>query len=127
MGISHYNKIENGQHEASVELLDKLAKLYGVSIDTIVHMEGEVPKEIVIEDKTTSEQIRLIQELDEKDKGIIFSMIDIMLTKSPGTSETFFMILLEKNWRCKYYPVYMILLRKTIQILLYFLKVLVIF
>lgn len=44
-------------------------------------MEGEVPKEIVIEDKTTSEQMRLIQELNEKDKGIIFSMIDIMLTK----------------------------------------------
>lgn len=81
LGISHYNKIENGQREASVELLDKLAKLYGVSIDAIVHMEGEVPKEIVLEDKTTSEQMRLIQELDEKDKGIIFSMIDIMLTK----------------------------------------------
>ncbi len=81
LGISHYNKIENGQREASVELLDKLAKLYGVSIDAIVHMEGEVPKEIIIEDKTTSEQMRLIQELDEKDKGIIFSMIDIMLTK----------------------------------------------
>ena len=81
MGISHYNKIENGQREASIELLDKLAKLYGVSNDAIVNMEGEVPKEIVIEDKTTSEQIRLIQELDEKDKGIIFSMIDIMLTK----------------------------------------------
>ncbi|HNQ59963.1 MAG TPA: helix-turn-helix transcriptional regulator [Bacteroidales bacterium] len=81
LGISHYNKIENGQHEASVEMLDKLAKLYGVSIDAIVHMKGEVPKEIVIEDKTTSEQMRLIQELDKKDKGIIFSMIDIMLTK----------------------------------------------
>ena len=81
MGISHYNKIENGQREASIELLDKLAKLYGVSNDAIVNMEGEVPKEIVIEDKTTSEQMRLIQELDEKDKGIIFSMIDIMLTK----------------------------------------------
>jgi len=81
LGISHYNKIENGQREASIELLDKLAKLYGVSNDAIVNMEGEVPKEIVIEDKTTSEQMRLIQELDEKDKGIIFSMIDIMLTK----------------------------------------------
>ena len=44
-------------------------------------MEGEAPKEIVIEVKTTSEQMRLIQELDEKDKGITFSMIDIMLTK----------------------------------------------
>jgi hypothetical protein len=44
-------------------------------------MEGEIPNEIVIEDKTTSEQMRLIQELDEKDKSIVFSMIDIMLTK----------------------------------------------
>ena len=44
-------------------------------------MEGEVPKEIVIEDKTNREKMRLIQELDEKDKGIIFSMIDIMLTE----------------------------------------------
>jgi transcriptional regulator with XRE-family HTH domain len=35
--ISHYNKIENGQREASVELLDCLAKLYGVSIDAIVY------------------------------------------------------------------------------------------
>jgi transcriptional regulator with XRE-family HTH domain len=81
LGISHYNKIENGQREASVEVLDKLAKLYGISIDAVVHMEGEVPKEIVIEDKTTSEQMRLIQELDEKDKSIILSIIDTMLTK----------------------------------------------
>ena len=44
-------------------------------------MEGEVPKAIVIEDQTTSEQVRHIQELDEKDKSIVFSMIDIMLTK----------------------------------------------
>ena len=44
-------------------------------------MEGEVPKEIVIEDKTTSEQMRLMQELDEKDKGIIFSMIERLFKK----------------------------------------------
>ena len=81
LGISHYNKIENGQREASVELLDKLAKLYGISIDAIVHMDGEVPEEVIIEDKTTNEQTRLIQQLDEKDKGIIFSIIDTMLTK----------------------------------------------
>jgi hypothetical protein len=35
----------------------------------------------VVEDNTTSEQMMLIQELDEKDNGIIISMIDIMLTK----------------------------------------------
>ena len=40
--------------------------------------EGE---EVVIEDKTTMEQMRLVAELDEKDKSIIFGMIETMLTK----------------------------------------------
>jgi transcriptional regulator with XRE-family HTH domain len=81
LGISHYNKIENGQREASVELLDKLANFYGISIDQIVHMGKDVPKEVTLDDKSTSEQIRLIAELDEKDKSIIFGMIETMLTK----------------------------------------------
>lgn len=80
-GISHYSKIENGQREASVELLDKLAKFYGITIDQIVHMGSEVPTEITLEDKTANEQVRLIAELDEKDKSIIFGMIETMLTK----------------------------------------------
>jgi transcriptional regulator with XRE-family HTH domain len=80
-GISHYSKIENGQREASVELLDKLAKYYGISIDQIVHMGKEVPKEITLDDKSANEQARLIAELDEKDKSIVFGMIETMLTK----------------------------------------------
>lgn len=81
LGISHYSKIENGQREASVELLDKLAKFYGITIDQIVHMDSDVPTEITLEDKTANEQVRLIAELDEKDKTIIFGMIETMLTK----------------------------------------------
>jgi transcriptional regulator with XRE-family HTH domain len=81
LGISHYSKIENGQREASVELLDKLAKYYGITIDQIVHMNNEVPKDITLEDKTATEQARLIAELDEKDKSIVFGMIETMLTK----------------------------------------------
>jgi transcriptional regulator with XRE-family HTH domain len=81
LGISHYSKIENGQREASVELLDKLAKFYAISIDQIVHMDNEIPKEVTLEDKTANEQVRLIAELDEKDKTIVFGMIETMLTK----------------------------------------------
>jgi hypothetical protein len=40
-----------------------------------------VPTDITLEDKTTSEQMRLISELDEKDKSIVFGMIETMLTK----------------------------------------------
>lgn len=81
LGVSHYSKIENGQREASVELLDKLSKFYGITIDDIVHMGDDVPTDITLEDKTTSEQMRLISELDEKDKSIVFGMIETMLTK----------------------------------------------
>jgi hypothetical protein len=38
-------------------------------------------KEITLEDKTANEQVRLIAELDEKDKTIVFGMIETMLTK----------------------------------------------
>ncbi len=81
LGISHYNKIENGQREASVKILEKIATLYGITIDAIIHFEGTWPKEVTVEDKTAIEQMRLISELDEKDKSIIFGMIETMLTK----------------------------------------------
>lgn len=81
LGVSHYSKIENGQREASVSLLDKLAKSYGITIDDIVNMGDEIPSDIVLEDKTTSEQMRLIAELDERDRSIVFGMIETMLTK----------------------------------------------
>lgn len=44
-------------------------------------MDSDIPNEITLEDKTTNEQIRLIAELDEKDKSIVFGMIETMLTK----------------------------------------------
>jgi len=45
--------------------LDKLAEFYGITIDQIVHIGKSVHKEFTLEDKTTSEQMRLIAELDE--------------------------------------------------------------
>ncbi len=44
-------------------------------------MDSDIPQEITMEDKTSVEQVRLIQELDEKDKNIIMGMIETMLTK----------------------------------------------
>ena len=35
LGTSHYSKIENGQREASVELLDKLATFYGITLGQV--------------------------------------------------------------------------------------------
>ncbi len=79
---AHYNKIEKGIVEPSVEILDKLAKFFGIKIDQIVHLDEDTPKEIVIEDKTTTEQVKLIQQLDEEDRKAIFRIISNMVTKA---------------------------------------------
>ena len=34
-----------------------------------------------VENKTTMEQLRVIQQLDDEDKHVIFKMMDTMLTK----------------------------------------------
>ena len=42
--------------------------------------ENIIPTEVVIEDKSTAEQMQLIQQLDEEDKSTVFKIIDKMLT-----------------------------------------------
>lgn len=79
---SNYSKIEKGEREPSIEVLDKLAKLFGVSIDQIVHLDENTPKEVIVEDKTTTEQIKLIQQLDDEDKKAVFRIISTMVTKN---------------------------------------------
>jgi hypothetical protein len=44
-------------------------------------MDGELPKEVEIEDKTTMEQLQLMQELDEEERYMVIKMIDSFLTK----------------------------------------------
>lgn len=85
---AHYNKIEKGLVEPSVEVLDKLAAFYGISIDDIVHFSNATPKAVTMEDKSSAEQIRLLAQLNEKDKSIVMNIIDTMLTKQ--RFQTFF-------------------------------------
>ena len=41
-------------------MLDKLARFYNANIDKIVHPDNELPQEVIIEDKSTIEQMQLI-------------------------------------------------------------------
>jgi transcriptional regulator with XRE-family HTH domain len=78
---SNYNKIENNKREVSIEVLTKLSKIFGVTVDQIINPSEDIPKAVTIEDKSFAEQVRLIQQLDEADRVCIFKMIDTMLTK----------------------------------------------
>jgi transcriptional regulator with XRE-family HTH domain len=79
---SNYSKMEKGERDISIEVLDKLAGYYGISLDELVHMEGKVPQEVSIQDKSTNEKLKLISQLEEEDRQAIFRMIDCMLTKN---------------------------------------------
>ncbi len=77
---SAYSKIEKGIRAISVEELYKMAQLFNLTTDDILNYDGKIPKEVIIEDKTVIEQMRLIQQLDEEDKSTIMKIIDKMLT-----------------------------------------------
>lgn len=83
IGTTNYNRIENGQREASVEVLDKLAKFYGITIDEIVNFEDKKlpPKEVVVQDKAILQQVELIQELEPDEKSMVFKMIDTFINQ----------------------------------------------
>jgi transcriptional regulator with XRE-family HTH domain len=77
---SAYSKIEKGQRALTVEELQKMARLFDMTTDQIINFDGNMPQEVVIEDKPDNEQLKLIQQLDEEDKQIVFRVIDKMLT-----------------------------------------------
>lgn len=76
---SAYSKIEKGSRALTVEELQKMAQIFNMTTDQILNYDGKIPKEVVIEDKTTVEQMRLIQQLDEEDRQTIFRLIEKML------------------------------------------------
>lgn len=83
IGATNYNRVENGQREASIEVLDKLATFYGITIDEIVHFNDNKlpPKEVVIHDKAMIEQVELISQLEEKEKNVVYTIVESFISK----------------------------------------------
>jgi len=81
VGKSAYSKIEKGFRSITVEELQKMAILFSLTIDQIVSFEGDIPEPVTLEDKSSNEQMRLIQQLDEKHQKIIMNLIEIMLSQ----------------------------------------------
>jgi len=50
-------------------------------LDELVNLKGKVPVEEKLEDKTTIEQVKLINELEPDDKAMVFRLIDTIVTK----------------------------------------------
>jgi transcriptional regulator with XRE-family HTH domain len=79
---SNYNKVENARPEPSLEVLQKLSAVFGGSIDEILNpKDNRKPSIVTVEDKTVAEKIRLMEQLEEEDKNVLYRMLDTMLTK----------------------------------------------
>jgi transcriptional regulator with XRE-family HTH domain len=77
---SAYSKIEKGSRALTIDELQKVAQLFNMATDQIINHDGILPKEVIIEDKSAVEQMRLIQQLEDDDKQTIFKLIEKMLT-----------------------------------------------
>ena len=85
---SNYSKMEKGEREFSIEVIDKLSKFFGLTIDELVYNNNRLPETVKVEDKTVTEKIQLISQLNEDDKNAVYRIIDGMLTKTKF--QTFF-------------------------------------
>jgi hypothetical protein len=62
-------------------VLLKLSGILGVSVDYILNPDNQQPSTILIEDKTVTEKIHLMEQLENEDKNIIYKIMDTILTK----------------------------------------------
>ena len=79
--LSHINRIETGKYNPSLDVVQKLASTFDVTIDYLVSDTDEDFKEVRIEDKNLMERVKLIDSLEEDDKTALIRVIDSMLTK----------------------------------------------
>ncbi|MDL2297217.1 helix-turn-helix transcriptional regulator [Bacteroidales bacterium OttesenSCG-928-B11] len=82
IGYSNYNKMENGFREPSVAELQKLSRFFSITVDQLINPDEITPSEVVVEDKTLTERVKLIEQLDDEDRNAVYRVIDSMLTKS---------------------------------------------
>lgn len=79
--LSHINRIETGKYNPSLDVIQKLANVFDVTIDYFVSDTDEDFMEVRIVDKSLMERVKLIDSLDEEDKTALIRVIDSMLTK----------------------------------------------
>lgn len=78
MNPSQYSKIENGKVDPQCSSIEKIANALGISLADIFTQENSL-ENINSIDKSIVEKVQLIEQLDEKQKQSIFSIIDMAI------------------------------------------------
>lgn len=80
----HYTQVgryENKGAQPSAEILSKLANALGVSSDYLTNGNTDELAERSLNDKELLNQFKAIEQMDDKDKGIVKTLIDAFITK----------------------------------------------
>ena len=76
---THLSKMENGHLSPSIDIVQRLMKVFGVSADQLLNEDENTT--VDIQDKELNEQLSLINQLDEDEKNALIKIINSMLTK----------------------------------------------
>jgi transcriptional regulator with XRE-family HTH domain len=77
--VTHLSKMENGHLMPSIDIVQRLMKVFSVSADQLLN---EDEKSVVdIQNHELNEQIALINQLDDDEKNALIKIINSMLTK----------------------------------------------
>ena len=78
MDQPQYSRMESGKVEPTISSLEKIAKVFEVSVADLVKEKSELTQDINV---PLLEKIKLIDELDEKEKNSILTIIDMAISK----------------------------------------------
>jgi len=77
--VTHLSKMENGHLLPSIDIVQRLMKVFAVSADNLLNdNENSV---VELENHELNEQLMLINQLDEEEKNALIKIINSMLTK----------------------------------------------
>jgi len=73
--------MENGDRELSVAGLQKLSRLFSMTVDQILNADADIPNDVTLEDKSGIGQLSMIKQLDDDNRLVVSKIIDTILTK----------------------------------------------
>lgn len=77
--VTHLSKMENGHLLPSIDIVQRLMKIFAVSADNLLNdTENSV---VELQNHELNEQLMLINQLDEDEKNALIKIINSMLTK----------------------------------------------
>lgn len=77
--VTHLSKMENGHLRPSIDIVQRLMKVFAVSADQLLNEDES--SVVDIQNHEVNEQLAMINQLDEDEKSALIKIINSMLTK----------------------------------------------